>query len=112
MGGVKGRHQHRLVYVPEIAARCAPATPTAGHRRECLRRLLAVEVPEIWIKHEIEIAGARAQRREYLARGAKGEPVEVRRFAREAKGKRKFTCARRIYGHFIGSPGMASKKPN
>jgi len=81
MRGFESRHQHRLVHLSQIAPRRAHAAPTARNRRKCLWRLLAKEVAEIGVEHQIEIAFGLAKGGEDLARRAKCEPVEMRRLA-------------------------------
>src|SRR5262249_25784681 len=58
------------VHVPKIASGCAHPPPATGNRREGMRRLLAIEVAQVGIEHEVEITRVGAQRREDLARRA------------------------------------------
>ena len=77
MGCLKRRLERRFIDGRQVASRCALLPPTPRDWGEAVRCLLAVEVTQINVEHQIHIAAGRIERREYLARGAKSQPVKV-----------------------------------
>src|SRR4051812_23458243 len=95
----KGRFEGSLIHRLQVAMRGAPVPPTARHGTESVRCLLAVEVSQVRVEHQVQVTRGRVEGGEDLAWCAKGQPMPVRRLRYGRQGQRQFSRMLRIDAH-------------